>query len=297
MPPSGLRSVELVEAGRTSSSAEVQTADHVVGIDESGNTRDSPLVMVAVQCPRDHGEDLAELLIDLGLQPWKSKSSSTPPGISNTELSSRVEELIRRLDALPVSWHGVGGWGSYNKEQRGAIACIVASKAMTGGSDGEMPDYDGPAILLHDGGAGMYGKQQIELRRAAARQFSGFGDRITPVYLSNIVKGDMTYPEITAADYIAGYLKSEISGVGIENLGYGIDRIDNSWRSSDESPTTLYRLRARNGRRKATSEDRVAAWIEGRRPPEEPAWNEQPLGSLVDRLHSGTVREYLLEEL
>jgi hypothetical protein len=283
--------------GVESRDADVQQADHVVGVDESGNGGGGPFVMVAVQCPRERGEDLAELLIDLDLQPWKNKSSSTPSGMTNADLSSRVRDLIDAFRELPVTWHAVAGWGDYNKDQRGMIACIVTSKAMTGGSDGELPEYTGPATLLHDGGRHMYGTQQIELRRAAARQFSGFGDRITPLYLSNLKRGDKTYPEITAADYIAGYLNSQIPQSGIEGLGCDVQRIDNSWRASDEAPTTLYQLRARNRRRQLTKEDRAAAWIEGCRPPEEGAWNEQPLESLADRLRSETVRNYLLDEL
>lgn len=291
---SGLRQIELVEHGIVETQPAVQHASHVVGVDESGNSSDGPFLMAAVQCPRSSGEQLAEALIDLGLEPWKSKSSSTPAGMTNAELSHAVETLIERFTELPVTWHAVAGWGSYGKDQCAAIACTTASKALT---SGEIPEYEGPAAFIHDGGERMYGNRQMTLRRAAGRQFNGFADRITPVYLTQLQDGDKTYPELTAADYIAGYLRSEIPQMGIEGVGHGVERIDNSWRASDDPPVTLYSLRARNRQRSQHSEDRAAAWIEGRRPSPESAWEEQPLQSIVDRLHSDVVKEYLLTEL
>lgn len=292
---SGLRQIELVEHGIVETQPAVQHASHVVGVDESGNSSDGPFVMAAVQCPRSSGEQLAGVLIDLGLEPWKSKSSSTPVGMTDGELSLAVKILIERFAEMPVTWHAVAGWATYGKDQRAAIACTTASKALTGG--GDIPEYEGPAALIHDGGQRMYGSRQIVLRRAAGRQFNGFADRITPVYLTQLQDGDKTYPELTAADYIAGYLRSKIPEVGIEGLGYGVERINDSWKASDDPPVTLYSLRARDRQRSQRSEDRAAAWIEGRRPSPEDAWEEQPLPSIIDRLHSDVVKEYLLTEL
>lgn len=296
---SGLRRVELVEWGVDESQADIQKASHVVGVDESGNGGSEPFVMAAVQCPRARGEELAELLIEAGLEPWKSKSSSSPGDLSKEELTERVEDLIDSFEGSPVTWHAVAGWDHYNKEQRGAIATMVSSKAMTGGNLDTMPDYDGPAALVHDGGGsgGLYGKQQITFRRYASRQFQGFGDRVTPVYLTFLPDGDKTYPEITAADYIAGFLKSEIESVGIDVLNPLVQRIDPSWRSSDETPMTYYRIRSRTRRRRDHKQQRVAAWIDGRRTPEEGAWGERPLDALVRRLNSKRVRDYILTDL
>lgn len=293
---SGLRQVELVEHGVDETQPSVQRASHVVGIDESGNSSDGPFVMTAVQCPRSRGEQLAELLIDLGLEPWKSKSSSTPAGMTNAELSAIVADLIARFDETGVTWAAVAGWGSFESQQRAAIACITASKALTGGA-GPPPTYDGPAAFIHDGGARMYGSRQVVLRRAESRQFNGFGDRVTPVYLTQLRGGDKTYPEITAADYVSGYLRSKIMDRGIDGVGCELSRIDESWRAAGDPPVTLYSLRARNRRRSSRGADRAAAWVEGRRPSPGAAWNEQPFRSIVDRLTSDVIREYLLEEL
>lgn len=295
--PSGLRQVELVEKLRGGDNGNQQRVDHVVGVDESGNSNEGPFVMTAVQCPRSCGETLAELLIEEGLEPWKSKSSSTPKNMSNEELSSSVSSLIERLEDVPVTWHAVGGWDSYTKQERAMIACVVTTKAMTGGSNKSPPNYDGPATLMHDGGRRMYGDSQIAIRRAAHRQFSGFSDRHTPVYISFITDGDKTYPEITAADYISAYLRSEIPNRGIESIS-SLNRIKESWRaSSTEPPATLYQIRTRRRGRPQRKEERAAAWIEGRRPPESDSWNSSQLKPLVNRLESDTVREYLLNEL
>lgn len=297
--PSGLRRVELVESGgEDSGHANVQHINHVVGVDESGTSADGPFVMAAVQCPRGSGEILAEFLIEEGLQPWKSKSSSTPSGMSNSGLSEHVSNLLDLIEGTPITWHAVAGWGAYSKPERAAIACIVASKAMTGGGNQEIPDFNGPATLMHDGGHQLYGAGQLAIRRAATRQFNGFGDRVTPVYLSFLEDGDKTYPEITAADFIAGYLRSEIPERGIEGLRQPVERINESWRASDsDPPSPLYQIRTRDRRRQQAKIARAAAWIEGRRPPEDGGWNESPIESLAGRLTSETVRDYILNEL
>lgn len=295
--PSGLRQVELVEKLNDGGRSNQQRVDHVVGVDESGNSKEGPFVMTAVQCPRSCGETLAKLLIHHGLEPWKSKSSSTPAEMSNEELSANISSLIDSLSDTPVTWHAVGGWGSYSKQERAMIACIVTTKSMTGSDDSPVPDYDGPATLMHDGGRRMYGNSQIAIRKAANRQFSGFADRHTPVYVSFMSDGDKTYPEITAADYISAYLRSEIPSRSIESIR-SLDRIDESWRaSSKEPPATLYEIRARRRGRPQQKEERAAAWIDGRRPPQRDSWDGSQLDSLVDRLKSDTVREYLLNEL
>ena len=293
---SGLRQIELLEHGVVDTQPPVQHASHVVGVDESGNQNDGAFVMTAVQCPRSYGESLAELLIQLGREPWKSKSSSTPEGVSKAELSRAVEELLASLDSSRITWYAVAGWGTYTVDQRAATACIVASKALTGGSEA-IPDYEGPAALIHDGGDRMYGSRQERLRRAATRQFNGFADRVTPVYLTQLQDGDRVYPELTAADYIAGYIRSQLSETGIEGLNYDVQRIDDSWNVSDDPPCTLYNLRSRNRRQSQQRYDRAAAWIDGRRPSSDDMWGSQPLQSLANRLQSDAVRDYLLNEL
>lgn len=293
---SGLRRVELVEHGVVDTQPPVQHAEHIVGVDESGNHHEGPFVMTAVQCPRSEGELLAELLITHGLEPWKSKSSSTPPGMSSTELSESVDQLLGDLKDTSITWHTVAGWGNYTAGKRAATSCITASKALTGGG-GSLPDYEGAAAFIHDGGARMYGNRQELLRKAFTRQFTGFGERLTPVYVTQLERGDRTYPELTAADYISGYLRTRIRDHGIDGIRHPVQRIDDSWNTSDDPLATLYSLRVRNRRQSETKYDRVAAWIEGRRPAPADTWGDQPFESIVDRIQSDVVKEYLLEEL
>lgn len=298
---SGLRKVELVERDADEDNPNKQQVSHVVGVDESGNSADGPFVMTAVQCPREESERLAELLIDLGLQPWKSKSSSSPPGVSNEQLSDKVRRLISKINDMQVTWSAVAGRGSYGAGRAGMIACVVSSKAMTGGIEDEAPEYDGPATIMHDGSprSNLYGDSQIKIRRGAHRQFSDFPDRYTPVYLSFLRSGDKTYPEITAADYIAGYLNSVISNQTVEKVNHPVQRIDKSWKVSDrDPPVPLYDLRTRDRQRQLTKEDRAAAWIEGRQPlTDDEGWGERSFEGLIDRLESDTVKCYLSNEL
>lgn len=290
---SGLRTVELVEAS-ADDEAPVYPAEHVIGVDESGTSAEEPLVSVAVHCPRPESERLAEALVACGLEPWKSKSSSRPRGISNTELSRRVRSLIDRLADLPVTWDGVAGWGSYDERQRGAIACIVAARALTG-SGTERPGDDESTVLLHDGSPSIHGYDGRELRRYASRQFPGHDERIDPVYPAYLQYGDLTYPEIITADYLAGYVKSRVETVGIEQSP--VSRIDGSWRSSNEVPRTLYELARRRRRRTDLTQRRIAQWIDGKQSPGGDAWGERPFQSIVERLESSLLREYLLTEL
>lgn len=77
-----MRSVQIVEE----SSGTTTRADHVIGVDESGNTTDSAAFAVAaVCCPRENGERLAELLVEHRLSPWQGKSKTVAKNSSPTE--------------------------------------------------------------------------------------------------------------------------------------------------------------------------------------------------------------------
>lgn len=292
---SGLRPLAL----RESSSGDSKRAAHVVGIDESGNSADGPFVLTAVQCPRSSGERLAELLIELDLDPWVSKSSSSPSNLTDSELTENVIELMDQIQEEPITWNAAACWGNCSVDKQAMTACIVSTKSLI--SYGKSQDgYEGNAALVHDGKGDNFGSGYITLRRAGREQFEGFGDRETPVYISTLESGDRIYPEITAADYIAGLIRSEIQEKGsIEGLNVPvIDRISESWSTpEDASPEPQYEIRSRDRRRQPKREDRAAAWIEGRRPPTNDGWGDRPLNSIVERLSSDTVRDYLLTEL
>jgi hypothetical protein len=289
--PSGLRPVSLSAA----SSDTHQRAAHVIGIDESGNTNDGAFVITAVQCPRNCGERLAELLIDLGLEPWKSKSSSTPTNLNGDRLTQQVERLIGRINDEPVSWDAAACWGNCDIDRRAMTACILSTKCLINWDRG----YEGDAVLIHDGECSEFGNEYVKLRRAARSQFDGFDIRETPVYVTALRSGDRIYPEITAADYISGLIKSKIKNHGsIDSINFPVRRVDKSWSTpGDITPETKYQIRSRDRRRQPKREDRVAAWVEGRRPPTDDAWGDQPLESITGRLNSDTVQEYILNEI
>jgi hypothetical protein len=173
-------------------------------------------------------------------------------------------------------------------------ACIAAT-----GTIAQLQEYEGAAAILHDGRGDEFGNGRVKLRRAASNQFKGFADRNTPVYVACLESGDRIYPEITAADYIAGYLRSEIMEFGdISETNWEIGRINESWSTpSTQQPTPEYVVETRNRQRRPHREDRAAAWIEGRRPPSDDHWGSTSIESLVNRLQSDTVKQYLLEEL
>lgn len=292
---SGLRSVQLVEGG----TGDRIRADHVVGVDESGNPSDSrPFVLAAVQCPRSSGEKLAELLIRCGLDPWKSKSQTLTVDTDEGEQSQRIETFLELLGETPSTWSAVAGWHTYDIAQRAAAACIVTTKALVGTGRNSDLSYEGPAVLLHDGSENTYGKRQRLLRQHATSQFGGgFDSRVCPVYTSALPKADLTYPEVNAADYLAGYIRYKMTrGATVERLPEPVTRINESWRATDAVPVAHYRLRTTGGVQQSTTRSRVIAWIEGRRVADETdITGQKPYNRIVDRLSSEILKQYLLD--
>lgn len=290
---SGLRDIQLIE---TDSNKRCR-AKYVVGIDESGNPiGGEPFVLTAVQCPRDAGELLAEQLIHSGLNPWTNKSQSLSSLVDKQEQTQRVQQLITCLTDIPVTWCSVAGWNEYNNSQKAASACLVASKAITASPMSEAPSYSGPAVLLPDGSSNTYSNKQRLLRQHAAAQFSGgFTSRYCPVYVSSLSKGDLTYPAITAADYIAGYIRHQMQqGISVEELPKQVLRIDESWSTADNPPTIYYSLRPTGGMQNNLVRSRAISWIEGRKIADEGSLSgRKPYKRIVHRLSSEEVQMYL----
>lgn len=291
---SGLRDIQLIEDG----SGERTRAHHVVGVDESGNpTGSQPFVLVAVQCPRSSGELLAERLVQSDLDPWKSKSQTLSVSIDEAEQTQRIEAFLDVLDEIPITWSAVAGWDKYDTARRAAAACIVTTKALTASYSDRTPSYEGSAVLLHDGGEDTYGTEQRLLRKHAASQFGGGFDSVCPVYTSALPKADLTYPEVNAADYLAGYIRHEMAqGTAVEVLPDPVTRIDDSWRVADVAPVAHYRLRITGGVQQSTARSRIIAWIEGRRVTTAGSiTGQKPYDSIVNRLTSDTLKQYLLK--
>lgn len=292
----GLRSVQV-----TSNSGQRKRLDHVVGVDESGNPDGgAPFVISAVQCPRSYGEQLAEHLIDAGLNPWQNKSNSlSVSDAAKANQDDRVESLIDVIDSTPVTWCAAVGWEAYDVPKRAAIACTVTSKALTTPHNAQTPSFEGDAVLIHDGNAETYGKDQRHLRKQASAEFnSSFESAICAVYVSSLPKADLTYPEVTTADYIAGYVRKRLVNdeTSVERLPDQVLWVNSDWTYEDVQPTPLYWLRTSGAEQITAERSRVLAWIEGRRPPNDGFSSRRRFKSAIrKRLESPKLKKYLLE--
>lgn len=292
----GLRSIQV-----TSESGQRKRLDHVVGVDESGNPDGGgePFVISAVQCPRSYGEELAECLIEAGLNPWRSKSNSlSVSDEAKVTQDERVESFIDTIRFTPITWCAAVGWEAYSVPKRATIACTVTSKALTTPHSDELPDFEGDTALIHDGNAKTYGDKQRHLRKQASAKFnSSFQSTICSVYVSSLPKADLTYPEVVAADYIAGFVRKKLARgeKSVSQLPSQVLWISSEWTSEDVHPAPLYWLRTSGSGQTTMERSRIIAWIEGRRPPKEGLRSGGQFENIVNnRLESATLKEYLL---
>lgn len=296
----GLRPVQLLEHGTEDS---IRTS-RVIGVDESGNPpAGTPYVIAAVQCPRDASDSLAELLIEAGLGPWQRKSKSL--GIaadSPADRTQRVERFVESLDDSVFTWRAAAGWGEYSPVDRAATACRVAKGTLTLPGRSDVVSCQGNVLVLHDGGYNVYHPDLRPLRVQAASAFdSSFESEFSPVYVSAFSSADLTYPEVTAADFIAGYVRHLISSdspVSIEACHENVSRIDApNWPDPTSiSPKPLYQVRHGTRREATTIRTRVVAWMDGRQPPGEDGFSTDLYDEFVDgRLESELVQTYLAE--
>lgn len=291
----GLRSIQV-----TSESGQRERLDHVVGVDESGNPDGGgePFVISAVQCPRSYGEKLAEFLINAELNPWRSKSNSlSVSDEAKATQDERVEAFIDLIDSTPITWCAAAGWKAYGVPKRAKIACTVASKALTTPHRVQQPNFEGDAALIHDGNAKTYGNKQQHLRKQASAAFnSSFQSAICSVYVSSLPKADLTYPEVVAADYLAGYVRKKLANgeKSMKQLPDQVLWIRSDWSPEDIQPAPLYWLRTSGSSQATTEQSRVVAWIEGRRPSNDGLTSGGQFSNIVsNRLSSDTLREYL----
>lgn len=287
-----LRPVQLTEDG----TGERERARHVIGVDESGNPTDSSeaYAVTAVFCPRERGERLVELLVDCGLHPWQNKSRSLSAILDDpTEQTRRVTDFVTRLSSERMAWSAAFGWQHYSLEERAATACTVASRALAG-----VDELAGKAVLVHDGGENTYGSHQIVLRKQAAAKFNhSFQSTLCPVFVTSLVRADLIYPEVIAADYLAGYVRTlvERSAGTSRDLPANVGRIRREWREPETAPLSFYWLRTSGATHASTVESRVVAWIEGRRPARRGFESGGQYENVVSRLSSPDVRSYLRE--
>lgn len=290
-----LRPVQLVEAG----SGDRTRVETVVGVDESGNPTGNgdPFVLAAVRCSRSDSERLARQLVQCGLHPWRNKSRSLSAVVDGRdEQTRRVERLVEALSSEKVAWSAAVGWQRYDLAERAAVACTVTSKALTTPHRESSISVDGDAVLLHDGGEDTYGSNQRVLREQATATFdASFQSHACPVLVAPLTKADLTYPEVIAADYLAGYVRTRVAeGNPIEMLPPQVVRIDASWREPSVAPASSFRLRTSGAVQDSAIRTRITAWLEGRRPSESaPLTNDAHYDRLVTRIQDDTLRSYL----
>lgn len=293
-----LRPVQLAEEGTGTR----QRAHRVISVDESGNpVGDEPYVLSAVSCPRESGELLAEHLVDAGLNPWTNKSRSLSTTLPDqADQNSRVEAFLRSIDDEErITWSSAAGWQSYDVPLRAAAACTVGSRTLTTPHRETQLSLHDETVLIHDGGADTYGPKQRVLRQQAAAKFdSSFQSVFCPVVVTSLVKADLTYPEVIAADYIAGYIRHRLRQETdtIETLPPQVNRIDKDWVEPEMTPLSSHWIRTSSGGPPDEARTRMLAWMEGRRPPNvQNTTTKGSYESLLQQLDSTAVAHYLRE--
>lgn len=287
-----MRSVQVIDE----SSGSTTRAEHVLGVDESGNVTGHDLFALAVvRCPRDAGERLATLLFEHGLVPWRAKSQTLVEKVSPAERRRRVRNLITSLPGEDIFWRVAIGHTQMSIHQKAAAVCVLAKKTIT-----STPDFRGDAVLLPDGAPSMYGQSQAHLRTQAAQVFDGpFQSTFGSVYVTGLPKADLTYPEVTAADYIAGYVREVIEQdtEQIETLPDEVIRFDTNWREPRASPLPFYRIRGLTGDYGLQERTRAAAWIKGRHPDGGDFDVSSQWENTVRMLESEQLQNYLLDTI
>ena len=283
-----MRSVQIVDQ----SDSNTTRAEHVIGVDESGNVTDGGcFALAAVRCPREDGERLAELLIENDLNPWRAKSQTIAGRASTTERNQRVRDFIEDLRSEPISWHVAAGYSGFDIHCKAAGVCVLAKKTITAD-----PDFNGDAVIIPDGSSSMYGSKQKHLRTQASQMFDGsFQSTFGGIYITGLAKADLTYPEATAADFLSGYVRQQIqSGEQIQALPDQVHRFDGNWRESIVAPQPYYRIQGVGGDFGGIQQNRAVAWIKGRHPDGDSYDSRSQWQNAVQILESETVQQYLL---
>lgn len=286
-----MRTVQVVDE----SSGDTTRAHHVIGADESGNVTDSePFALAVVRCPREDGERLAELLVQHQLSPWRGKSKTVAKNSSPDERDGRVRSLIDSFADESITWRVAAGYSRGTIHHKSAGVCTLAKKTITSADD-----FRGDSVVIPDGESNMYGSSQKYLRNQAAQAFDGaFQSTFGGIYISGLPKADLTYPEVAAADYLAGYVRAAIEdGQSIESLPDEVIRFSRDWREPEVSPLPFYQIHSVNGEYGKTEQTRVVAWIKGRHPEGNSRDVSSQWQNTLRMLESEGLREYLEDRI
>lgn len=293
--PSGLRSITLDHPG-----GERINADNVIGIDESmsGKVEEKYYITTAVRCTREADIQLVSTLIENRLQPFKHKSSSIVRHgrLTPEERRDRVSSFIAGLADTSVTWAAIVSEGNPSENEQAAAAAMAVKKSITNGlSTGDVAHGCGETAVVHDGARDKYSEYTTKLcKQLADCCDKSFQKNICPVYLTYLQEADLIYPQSTAADYIAGYIRDRYENGGISHDW--VCEYDDSWGDSAPQPDRVYQLERFQPVREAELRSRVIAWMTGRGiPPDPQPTGRDPYRDLVSEIENETVYEYLMQ--
>ncbi|WP_232820574.1 hypothetical protein [Halorussus litoreus] len=281
-------------------------ANHVVGVDESGNDASTGgvCVTVAVRTHRRNDSVLVRALIESGLKPFKFKSSTLVRygEVNIQERERNVASFINSLQETPITWTAIVCKGSFTQHEQATATSMAAKKAITSAiGQAVNPDKNEPATLLHDGAIDNYREYEKRLREQVAEDFgSSFRHGVCPVHLTFLQNADRTYPQSNAADYIAGYIRSKLESTEtIGTIGHNnIKELDPSWVRNSGETSTVYKLAELKPIREMDTRSRALSWLMGKGIPVNPTPTTQdPFRDLVSEIPDKTVRDYLLTEI
>lgn len=291
-----LRSVSLLD-----SENETLEANNLVGLDESeGDT----VVIVAVRCAREDDIALVRALIENELRPFRHKSSSIVRygDLSEEERADRVGDFIDDLETVSVSWGAIVCERDISSQHKAAAATVAGKKSITNGlATGDVAHGCGKTALLHDGRHNSHTDYHPALRESIPSHIdSSFQQSICPVYLTFLEDADRIYPQTTAADYIAGYLRDQLDSVDdVSSLGMDAVKVfDESWVDPAPQPEPVYQLESFQPIREEGRKSRVLAWLKGQGIPDDPSpTGRDPYLNLIDQIEDDVVYTYLRNEI
>jgi len=144
----------------------------------------------------------------------------------------------------------------------------------------------------------MYGESQSHLRKQASQIFDGsFQSTFGGIYVTGLSKADLTYPEVTAADYIAGYVRRAITerNESVATLPEEVVRFDPNWVEPSVPPLPYYKIKGVSGEYGQREQTRIAAWIKGRHPDNDGFDISSQWENTVHMLESERLQTYLLD--
>jgi hypothetical protein len=243
-------------------------AQSVVGVDESGNAEDGVFVTVAVRAARSDGVELVQRLVENRLQPFRHKSSSLVryTDADKADRRRRVRALLADLSHSTVTWAAVLSGSPLDEMAAAAAYAVAAKKAITNGLGQTHLETD--TVVLRDGQLVRGEHAQAFPRQLRGHCDLSFERNICPVYLASLEQAERTYPQVTAADYIAGYLREIAAQHGVETAVEQFDyeqpvRFDRSWDNPARSPASVYQLKPIAPIREKRLTSRAIAWLTG----------------------------------